>query len=125
MTPRSGAEWIVDAHGCPAERLRSRDALEWLFARIVRELALLPIAPARWHAFPPPGGISGIVLLSESHLTCHTFPEHGFAAFNLYCCRPRPAWDWSAALKATLGASEVRVHTLSRGSVARARPVQV
>ena len=32
------------------------------------------------------------VLLSESHLSGHTFPETGFAAINLYCCRPREAW---------------------------------
>jgi len=33
-------------------------------------------------------GVTGLLLLTESHLACDTFPERGFASFNLYCCRP-------------------------------------
>jgi len=32
--------------------------------------------------------VTGLLLLTESHLACDTFPERGFASFNLYCCRP-------------------------------------
>ena len=84
-----GTEWIVDAHGCDSSSLRSCAALARLFARIVDELGLHPAGEPVWHVFPGQGGITGVLLLTESHLACHTFPERGFAAFDLYCCRPR------------------------------------
>ena len=118
MTAEPGTEWIVDAHGCDPGRLRSRPTLAALLDQVVSDLALRPVAPALWHQFPEPGGLTGVVVLSESHLTCHTFPERGYAAFNLYCCRPRAEWPWADELAARLGATEVKVTTHTRGVVA-------
>ncbi len=115
MTLEPGCEWIVDAGGCHAEALRSLDALQSLFDEVIADLGLQPVAPAVWHRFPGAGGITGAVILSESHLTCHTFPERGFAAFNLYCCRPRDSWPWADRLAASLGAATVRVTLHRRG----------
>ena len=111
----SGTEWIVDAHGCRAEALRSVGTLEALFARIIEDLQLRPVSAPIWHQFPGEGGVTGVVLLSESHLSVHTFPESGFAAINLYCCRPRDSWHWEAGLAESLSAQVVRVRTESRG----------
>jgi len=111
----TGTEWVVDALGCDPARLRDRALLQSLFDRLVRELVLLPTAAPIWHCFPGPGGITGLLLLSESHLACHTFPERGFAAFNLYCCRPRSEWPWAVRLSEMLGAREVDVRVLRRG----------
>src|SRR5512145_2926894 len=110
-----GLQWLVDAHGCTAEALRSRDRLEALFARIVSELGLHPAGDAVWHVFPGEGGVTGLLLLTESHLACHTFPERGFAAFNLYCCRPRREWPWAERLEEALGARTVSVRKVERG----------
>jgi S-adenosylmethionine decarboxylase len=115
MVLAPGVEWIVDAYGCRPAALRSRPALEEVFERVIHELGLRPVAPAVWHVFPGPGGLTGVVLLSESHLSCHTFPETGFAAFNLYCCRPRDRWRWEPALAALLGAEGVHVRCEPRG----------
>ena len=52
---KSGIEWIVDAHGCSPEALRSERAIGALFDQIVRELGLHPIGEARFHVFPAPG----------------------------------------------------------------------
>jgi S-adenosylmethionine decarboxylase len=112
----TGTEWIVDAHGCIADALRSVSILEALFGRIIDELQLRPVTPPVWYRFPGEGGITGVVLLSESHLSVHTFPESGFAAINLYCCRPRPAWQWETGLADTLGAQHVHVRAESRGA---------
>jgi S-adenosylmethionine decarboxylase len=115
MSLISGAEWIVDAHGCQPDALRSQRVLEAVFGRAIRELGLQPVAPPVWHVFPGEGGVTGMVLLSESHLACHTFPESRFAAFNLYCCRPRSRWTWEATLGELLGAGEVQVRCEPRG----------
>jgi S-adenosylmethionine decarboxylase len=70
-----------------------------------------------WHVFPGEGGVTGMVLLTESHLVCHTYPEHASATFNLYCCRERPEWPWAVRLGELLGASEVTVRRLDRAAV--------
>lgn len=111
---RTGNEWVVEAHGCDPARLGDVTALQAVFDAAVRELALHPVGEAHWHRFPHPGGVTGLLMLAESHLTVHTFPEHASACFNLFCCTPRPAWDWNARLAALLGASEVRVRVLAR-----------
>jgi S-adenosylmethionine decarboxylase len=111
----SGTEWVVDAHGCDPERLRSTVALQSIFERAVREIGLSAAGDPVWRVFPGEGGITGLQLLTESHLACHTFPETGFAAFNLYCCRPRAEWPWAIRLREALGAADVKVTTLARG----------
>jgi S-adenosylmethionine decarboxylase len=110
-----GVEWIVEAFGCEPARLADRATLEALLNRCVEELGLRPVHPALWHVFPPPGGITGLLLLAESHLTLHTFPENGFAAMNLYCCRPRSAWPFAERLREHLRATRVEVRELPRG----------
>lgn len=111
----TGEAIAVDAYGCDEARLRSSDALAAVFDAVVADLALRPLAPARWHVFPGHAGVTGFLLLAESHLCVHTFPERGFAAFDLYCCRPRAPWAWEARLGALLGARRVTVRRLPRG----------
>jgi S-adenosylmethionine decarboxylase len=89
-------------------------ALEALFAEIVSDLQLHPIAEPAWHRFPEPGGITGVTMLSESHLACHTFPEHRSICLNLFCCRPRHEWDFARRLKELLGAHSVQVRLIDR-----------
>jgi S-adenosylmethionine decarboxylase len=109
-----GSEWLVEAAGCRAEALRSVDTLRLLFSRVLGELALNALHEPRWHVFPGEGGITGFVMLTESHLACHTYPEHRVIAINLYCCRPRPEWPWEARLAELLGAEDVRVRVVER-----------
>lgn len=110
-----GTEWLVDAHGCDPGALRSVESLSRLFQSIIDEVGLKPIGEPVWHVFPGAAGITGLVLLAESHLACHTFPERGFAAFNLYCCRPRAEWPWAERLGDQLGAGRVVVRAFLRG----------
>ena len=122
----SGLEWIIDAHGCDEAALRDVERLRRLFDRLIDELDLTPVAPAAWHVFPPPGGITGFVMLAESHLACHTFPEHRSMTINLFCCKPRPDWDFEAYLARHFQAGHVAVrrlaklpapHSVSRGNI--------
>lgn len=109
-----GSEWLVEAAGCREDALRSVVTIRALFARVIDELSLKPLHDPSFHVFPEPGGITGFVMLTESHLSCHTYPEHGVIAINLYCCRPRPEWPWLERLQEMLGASAVRVRAVDR-----------
>ena len=115
-----GSEWLVDAHDCQPESLRSLTVLQRIFDRVLADLSLHAVADPVWRVFPGTGGVSGMLLLSESHLTCHTFPERGLAAFNLYCCRARPPWPWAEHLSAELGARKTLVTVIDRGRALRA-----
>jgi S-adenosylmethionine decarboxylase len=109
-----GIEWIVEAHGCRQDALRDVAALQALFTAMVQELELHPIGETRWYQFPGNGGVTGLCLLSESHLAVHTFPEHQSLCLNLFCCRPRVAWDFNRELQQRLGATEVHVRDVVR-----------
>jgi S-adenosylmethionine decarboxylase len=64
--------------------------------------------------FPAPGGITGMLLLAESHLTLHTFPEHASLCLNLFCCAPRPPWPFAERLAEALDARSVEVQRIDR-----------
>lgn len=112
----AGTEWLVDAEGCSAELIRDSEVLRTLCEEVIAKLNLRVVGKPAWHRFPTPGGITGLYLLSESHLTFHTFPESGVATFNLYCCRPRPPFAWDQRLRDLLQAAKVVVRTVDRGT---------
>lgn len=109
-----GTEWLIDASGCDEAALADLDRLRAVFNRVIRDLELNVLGEIAWHQFGHPGGVSGLALLSESHLTCHTYPEFRAATFNLYCCRERASWTWETALKEMLGATDVKVRVFER-----------
>jgi S-adenosylmethionine decarboxylase len=110
---QGGIEWLVDARHCAPDRLRDRELIVGLLDRVVAEMGLHVVTTAV-HVFGGAGGITAMYLLSESHLTIHTFPETGTATLNAYCCKPRPAARWQALLDEALGAREVTVREVSR-----------
>ena len=111
-----GTEWLIEASGCDAEALRDTARLRAVFARAMRELGLRAVGRQLWHKFPGEGGVTGLVMLTESHLACHTYPEFRTATFNLYCCRERPAWAWDERLREMIGARDVSVRRLERAT---------
>jgi S-adenosylmethionine decarboxylase len=118
-----GIEWIVDAFHCNASVLGDLAAVTALLNRVVHS-AQLHVVTTSEHVFKGPGGVTAMYLLSESHLTIHTFPESGIATLNLYCCQPRPALSWHDLLTQSLGAGRVIVRELRRGmDLAGAEPL--
>jgi S-adenosylmethionine decarboxylase len=109
-----GTEWVIDANGCDATTLADLSQLKAVFERVIADLRLHVVGDVVWHQFAAPFGITGLALLTESHLACHTYPEHNAATFNLYCCRERATWPWENMLKEMLGATEVNVRVFER-----------
>ena len=109
----SGCEWIVEGHGCNPAALSDPNVLRALFDRLIEELDLNVVGSPCWHQFPG-GGITGLALLQESHIACHTFPEHRSICLNVFCCRARPDWDFEPCLREQFGAGAVEVRRLER-----------
>lgn len=82
-----GRHVIAELWGCNAETLNDLQGIE----RIMVNAALKAGAEVRevaFHKFAPQG-VSGVVIISESHLTIHSFPEHGYASVDVYTCGDR------------------------------------
>lgn len=112
-----GTEWLIEATGCEAAALRDETAIRAIMSRLIDDLGLQTVGSV-WRKFDGEGGVTGLIALTESHLACHTYPEHGIATFNLYCCRARPEWDWETNLKQALDAINVSITKIERGASA-------
>jgi S-adenosylmethionine decarboxylase len=93
--PYHARHLIADLHGCEGlddlERVRS--AL-WSAAAA----AEATVVDDRFHSFGPGQGVTGVLILAESHMTIHTWPEHNYAAVDIFMCGLRH--DLEAALAA-------------------------
>jgi S-adenosylmethionine decarboxylase len=110
----NGCEWIIEAHGCNEAALSNSVKLHALFDHLINAMDLHPVAQSTWHQFPVTGGITGLSLLSESHIACHTFPEFRSLCLNVFCCRPRPESDFEHYLRKEFDAVSVQIRRLER-----------
>ena len=70
---------------CPADLLTSAATLEALCATAVNTAGLRPVQRL-FHSFAPGAGVTGVVLLAESHLALHTWPELASVTLDIYVC---------------------------------------
>src|SRR5712692_10501979 len=117
MKRGNGIEWLIDASGCDAASLANKRCLTHLLYSVLERLSLTTVGKPRRYRLSTNGGLTGVLLLKESHLTCHTFPELGLAAFNLYVCRARRPFPWHDELRHRLKARRVRVRRISRSGL--------
>jgi S-adenosylmethionine decarboxylase len=115
-----GRHVISELWGCDFEKLNDMDAIEKIFVSAALR-AGAEVREVAFHKFAPQG-VSGVVIISESHLTIHSFPEHGYASIDVYTCGdridPNVAADYIAE---SLGAQTRENIELPRGM----GPVQV
>ena len=69
------------------------------------------------HCFEPNGGISGVVVLAESHISIHTWPERGFAALDVFMCGDCNPYDGIPVLKEAFRPEKVQLAEHKRGMV--------
>jgi S-adenosylmethionine decarboxylase len=109
-----GLEWMVEAYDCDAQAVADPARLSAFLDRLIVELGLHPVGAPVWHKFGPEAGVTGLCLLAESHFACHTFPEYRSMTVNLFCCQPRPEWDFGGYLAREFGAGHVLVRRFER-----------
>jgi len=113
-----GRHLLVEFTGCDPVALADLEGITEAMLRAARE-AGATVLTHRFHRFQGETGgqgISGAVIISESHLAIHTWPEHAYAAVDLFTCGDTvDPWRAHAVLKAALGASEAATQLLQRG----------
>ncbi|WP_096189689.1 adenosylmethionine decarboxylase [Evansella halocellulosilytica] len=82
-----GRHVIAELWDCNIEKLNNMEYIEKLFVNAALE-AGAEVREVAFHKFAP-HGVSGVVIISESHLTIHSFPEHGYASIDVYTCGDR------------------------------------
>lgn len=82
MHPYAPGLHILATFLAPAPALVDVAACQSFFEQQITALGLTPVGAA-YHAFPE-GGFTGVVALTESHLSIHTWPEHGLATFDVF-----------------------------------------
>jgi S-adenosylmethionine decarboxylase proenzyme len=108
-----GKHLLVEYHGCDHSVLSSVARIEAMMRAAARAAGATVVAAA-FHRFSPQG-VSGVVVVEESHLSIHTWPECGYAAVDIYTCgecEPLRAHDF---LREELDADRAEVMNIRRG----------
>ena len=84
VIPTLGRHIIVELSGCEGEVINDLSKVEGLMNEAAKR-ANATIIKSVFHKFSPVG-VSGVVVISESHLSIHTWPELGYAAIDIYTC---------------------------------------
>jgi S-adenosylmethionine decarboxylase len=117
-----GLHLTADLRGCSAETAAMTDpsALRAACLEAVRAAGLTVVGEL-FHRFPPPGGVTGVVLLAESHVAVHTWPELAAVTLDVYVCNHGE--DNTSRARSLLGelvgafdARDVQEQALRRGS---------
>ncbi len=104
---------LVEYHGCNRALLDDIEAIEGLM-RLAARAAGTTIVSSVFHPFAPQG-VSGVVVIEESHLSIHTWPEHGYAAVDFFTCGDGDPERAHELLRECLGAERSEVLVIDRG----------
>ncbi len=79
-----GRHYIVEASGCDPKIIGSVEKVQQILVKAA-EVAGAQVWSISFSKFPPQG-VSGVVVISESHISTHTWPEYGYVALDIYTC---------------------------------------
>ena len=116
-----GPHLMVDGYNGNFETLASVEAITNFLDTLPAEIGMTKIMPPYVFKYdggdkPEEWGVSGFVILAESHISIHTFPEKGYFSIDIFSCKE---FDIPAALeiiKSFFGTEDLEVQTTSRGT---------
>ena len=109
-----GRHLLADLRGVAPGRLADVAAIEALLRAAADAAGATPVG-GHFHPFGPGLGVTGVLLLQESHISIHTWPEHGFAAVDVFMCgaaRPERAVE---VIATALAAGAINLREIARG----------
>jgi S-adenosylmethionine decarboxylase len=111
-----GHHTLIELHGCDAGKLRDATAVRALMLEAVNQSGGTYVTDV-FHHFSP-HGVSGVIVIAESHVTIHTWPEHGYAAADVFTCGEGFRHEiFILRMREGLGAADVKTQTVHRGDV--------
>jgi S-adenosylmethionine decarboxylase len=79
-----GRHLLVELHDCNKEALNDLGLLRNIMVKAAIDCGAVVLGDS-FHRFSPQG-VSGVVIIAESHLSIHTWPEYGYAAVDIFTC---------------------------------------
>lgn len=110
----AGTHLLLDLWG--ARYLNDATAIEAAL-RASAEAAEATVLGGHFHHFLPNGGVSGVLMLAESHISIHTWPEREFAAIDIFMCGSCDPYRSIPALKAAFTPRQVLLAEQRRGLI--------
>jgi len=111
----AGIHCILELYGCPPGRLNDENFVRQAVSQAAAK-SMSTLLNLSSHHFEPQG-VTAVALLAESHISIHTWPEHGYAAVDAFTCGttsdPHAACDFLAE---QLGAQRHQLLMLPRGN---------
>lgn len=111
-----GRQILAEFFQCDSQILNSIDAVK-MFMQEAAAISQAHIVQSVFHIFNP-HGVSGVVVIAESHFAIHTWPEYGYAAVDLFTCGEQvDPWKAFEFLKESFKASKVITMEIKRGQL--------
>ena len=111
-----GIHLLVELWDCSKEKLNLLNYIEDTMVKAAEESGATVLKTA-FQEFNP-HGVSGVVVIAESHLSIHTWPEHGYAAVDVFTCGTTvDPWKATLYLENELEAKKVEINSLLRGKI--------
>ncbi len=109
-----GRHLLAELSDCNASILNNQEELQRIMLEAARNSGAT-VVDSVFHHYNPQG-LSGIVVIAESHISIHTWPEYGYAAVDCFTCGSSVnPWKALEYLKEKLGSRAVQVKDLNRG----------
>ena len=110
----AGSHLILDLW--EAEHLDDAEVIEMAFRRAIRESGAT-LLHMHFHEFSENGGVSGVAVLAESHISIHTWPERGYAAIDIFMCGVAEPHKAVPILKHAFKAGRISLSEQMRGAL--------
>lgn len=109
-----GRHILAEIYDCDPNILNDRELIEEILVKAALE-AGAEVREVAFHKFSPQG-VSGVVVISESHLAIHTWPELGYAAVDVFTCGERVnPWDACNYITEKFNANHMTATEVKRG----------
>jgi len=111
-----GRHTLIELHGCNVATLSDMPTLRTLMLAAIKKAGGTYVTDV-FHHFSP-HGVSGVVVIAESHVTIHTWPEHGYAAVDVFTCGGSFIHSaFSGMMRDGLKAVRLEAKTIERGQL--------
>jgi S-adenosylmethionine decarboxylase len=115
-----GKHIIVDFWGDIDSRILTDENLIKEAFITAAETAGATVLGSNWHHFGEGFGVTGVVMLSESHMSIHTWPEHGLATIDVYMCGTCEPMDAVTVLSGYFKPNRITTNEIYRGVMSEA-----
>ncbi len=116
--PHLGFQTFMEIYGCPKELIDNQEYVKEVLLQVAKKLNFT-VVDTLIHHFSPIG-VSGVIVIQESHIAVHTWPEHNYVALDFFTCNQQ--YDIAQAtsfLQEQFKATHIEFNNMKRGDLSK------